>query len=216
MLITLWTVKGGSGVSVVAAGLASVFAAAARGTGDGALLIDLGGDQPALLGVAPTEGPGVSDWLAAPHGDREALRRLEVEVTPSLALLPTGDADAWPPDREVDLTEVLCAEGRAVVVDGGMGAPPVPGLADADLSLLVLRPCYLALRRAVVAGVRADGVVLVDEPGRSLDAVDVSRALGMPVLCSVAVDPTVARAVDAGLLATRLPRSFARALQVLT
>ncbi|MBS1836169.1 MAG: hypothetical protein JST64_00570 [Actinobacteria bacterium] len=212
MLITLWSVKGGSGVSVVAAGLAALLA---RGSTDGALLVDLGGDQPALLGIASPGGPGVSDWLAAPHGDRAALRRLEVEAGPSLALLPAGNADRWPPARAGDLVESLGADRRAVVVDGALGSAPVPQLAAADVSLLVVRPCYLALRRAVGAGVRADGVVLVEEPGRSLDAVDVSRALGLPVVCSVETEPAVARAVDAGLLTSRLPRSFARSLQAI-
>jgi hypothetical protein len=33
-----------------------------------------------------------------------------------------------------------------------------------------------------------------------------------PVLAELVVDPTVARAVDAGVLASRLPRSLAKAL----
>ena len=36
--------------------------------------------------------------------------------------------------------------------------------------------------------------------------------LGAPVVAEVGVEPAVARAVDAGLLATRLPRSLERAL----
>lgn len=215
MLVTLWSVKGGSGVSVVAAGLAVMFAQGS-GSADGALLVDLGGDQPALLGVATDGCPGVADWLAAPHSDADALRRLEVEVAPSLSLLGTGSAQEWPTGREEALVDALSTDGRTVVVDGALGAAPVPRLAAADLSLLVVRPCYLALRRAVNAGACADGVVLVEEPGRSLDAVDVERALGVPVRCTVEIDPSVARAVDAGLLATRLPRSFARSMRALT
>lgn len=213
MLITLWSVKGGSGVSVVAAGLASVFASDGGAGANGSLLVDLGGDQPALLGVAQPDSPGVRDWLAAPHGDAAALRRLEIEVGPSMGLLPAGSAAGWPPEREAALVEVLGSDGRAVVVDGALGAAPAASLAAADVSLLVVRPCYLALRRAVRHGVHADGVVLVEEAGRALDAVDVSRALGLPVLCTVEADPSVARAVDAGLLAARLPRAFARSLR---
>lgn len=215
MLITLWSVKGGSGVSVVAAGLASVLAREAGEVRDGALLVDLAGDQPALLGVDQPAGPGVTDWLATTHGDVQALRRLEVEVAPALALLPAGSAATWPREREAALVAALVSDGRAVVVDGGLGAAPVPALAEADVSLLVVRPCYLALRRAVRDGVRADGVVLVEEAGRALDAVDVSRALGLPVLCTIDTDASVARAVDAGLLAARPPRAFARSLQAI-
>lgn len=130
-----------------------------------------------------------------------------------MGLLPAGSAAGWPPEREAALVEVLGSDGRAVVVDGALGAAPAASLAAADVSLLVVRPCYLALRRAVRHGVHADGVVLVEEAGRALDAVDVSRALGLPVLCTVEADPSVARAVDAGLLAARLPRAFARSLR---
>ena len=39
---------------------------------------------------------------------------------------------------------------------------------------------------------------------------DVERTVGAPVIAEVAVDPQVSRAVDAGLLTRRLPRSLAR------
>ncbi len=57
--------------------------------------------------------------------------------------------------------------------------------------------------------------MLVDEPGRSLTAADVARAIGAPVVAEVAVDPAIARAVDAGLLAARLPRAMVKSLQTL-
>jgi hypothetical protein len=40
----------------------------------------------------------------------------------------------------------------------------------------------------------------------------VEDCVGAPVVAEVSVDPQVARAVDAGLLATRLPRGLAREL----
>ena len=49
-------------------------------------------------------------------------------------------------------------------------------VAAATVSLLVVRPCFLALRRAVAAPVRPSGVVLVREPGRSLGRRDVEEA----------------------------------------
>jgi hypothetical protein len=56
-------------------------------------------------------------------------------------------------------------------------------------------------------------VVLVTEPGRALDRGDVERVVGAPVRAEVAVDPAVARAVDAGLLVSRLPRGLERSLR---
>ena len=57
---------------------------------------------------------------------------------------------------------------------------------------------------------RPSEVVLLSEPGRALTRADVEDCVGAPVVAEVAVDPQVARAVDAGLLATRLPRALAR------
>src|SRR5438445_667973 len=81
---------------------------------------------------------------------------------------------------------------------------------SATYSLLVLRPCYLGLRRAVASPLRPSGVVLVEEDGRAIRRRDVEDALGVPVKAVVAHDRRVARAVDAGLLAARLPSSFER------
>jgi hypothetical protein len=79
--------------------------------------------------------------------------------------------------------------------------------------LLVTRACYLALRRFVRLSLRPSGVVLLTEPGRSLTALDVEELCGAPVVTQIAVDPSVARAVDAGLLSHRIPRGLARALR---
>jgi hypothetical protein len=80
-------------------------------------------------------------------------------------------------------------------------------------SLLVIRPCFLALRRATQASCRPSGVILVREPGRALRTRDVEHALGVGVVAEVDVDPAVARAVDAGLLQARLPRPLATQLR---
>lgn len=209
MVTTVWGIKGGSGTSVVAAALAVLVAER-----DGeVLLVDRAGDQPAVLGLADPAGPGVLDWLAT-GSDAAALGRLELDRGDGVALLPAGGAGgAGPatvaPDREAVLAAALVDDRRRVVVDAGTtdSPPPTPGT-----SLLVVRPCYLALRRAARAAERPDAVVLVREVGRSLDRHDVARVLDAPVRAVVDVDPVVARAVDAGLLATRLPAGLRRAL----
>ena len=94
------------------------------------------------------------------------------------------------------------------VVDAGIGAPHEALRSVATHSLLVTRPCFLALRRAVAMAVRPTGVVLVSEAGRALTARDIEHALGVPVVAEVPVDPAIARAVDAGLLAARVPRTL--------
>ena len=54
------------------------------------------------------------------------------------------------------------------------------------------------------------GAVLLEETGRSLSATEVSDVLDVPVLARVPVKPVIARAVDAGVLPTRLPDPLAR------
>jgi hypothetical protein len=218
MLIACWSPKGGSGTTVVACGLAALFARTALP--GGALLADLSGDATAVLGVSEPAGPGLAEWLAAgPDVAAGALARLEVEAAPGLRLLasrPAGADTLRPgPGRADALVEALAADPRPVVADCGAAAAGA-GLAlaaGAEASLLVLRPCYLALRRALAAPVRPSGVVLISETGRALGRRDVEEVLGVPVRAEIAIDETVARAVDAGLLARRIPRSLERALR---
>jgi hypothetical protein len=100
-----------------------------------------------------------------------------------------------------------------VTVDAGTGEPPAGMVAHAERCLLVTRPCYLSLRRALHSTTRPTGIVLVHEPGRALSQRDVEHSLGVAVEATVSLDPAVARAVDAGLLATRLPRVIAKELR---
>lgn len=205
-----WSAKGGSGATVVSAALALVLSHRCA-----ALLVDLAGDSPAALGLAEPSGPGVADWLGSATADAAALHRLAVPATDTLRLIPLGSTaihnTAVRAQRWDDLVAALGHD--EVVVDAGTGAPPPALLAAATHNLLVTRPCYLSLRRAVAAEVQPTGIVLVHEPGRALAARDVERALGAPVVVELQYDPAVARAVDAGLLASRLPRSLAHSLK---
>jgi hypothetical protein len=114
--------------------------------------------------------------------------------------------------RWSELGAWLADRPYSVVVDAARGEPANP-LGDVGRTLLVTRACYLALRRAVATPWRPDGVVLVAEPGRALRVPDIERAVGVPVVATVSHDPAVARAVDAGLLAARLPRLLQRELR---
>ena len=212
MLVACWSAKGGSGTTVVAAALALSFARAPGG----AVLADLAGDAPCVLGVPEPEGPGLTEWLdAGPSVPADALSRIEIEAAPGLGLLPRGSSSTDATDRADVLASLLLGDARTVVADCGVG--PVGAArsvaAAASVSLLVVRPCYVALRRALAAPLRPSGVVLVSEPGRALGARDVEDVLGVPVRAEVAVEAAVARAVDAGLLTSRLPRSLERALR---
>jgi hypothetical protein len=200
-----WSAKGGSGTTVVAASLALTRPRPV-------VMIDLAGELPAVLGLAEPGGPGVAGWFDADAGPAR-LHDLLIDVVDGVRLLPRGaTAPVWRDDRWHLLVDELSARA-AVIVDAGTGEPPPALCTSVDRSLLVTRACYLALRRAVTLTARPDGVVLLEEVGRALRRADVERALGAPVVATLPVDPVVARAVDAGLLTTRLPRVLERDLQ---
>ena len=220
MLVTCWSVKGGSGTTVVAATLSLV---AARSSSNGVLPVDVEGDLPAALGAAPATGPGVRDWLAAdPSVSADALRRLEVEVGGGVRLLPAGEASVGRANGEHGDPVRLVAALREVAGEGGVivdaGRPDRDALAAAlvdasTVSILVIRPCYLALRRAVASDRRPHGIVVVDESTRALTPADIEDALDAPVVAAVPTRPEIARAVDAGLLSGRVPRALANSLK---
>jgi hypothetical protein len=205
------------GTTVVASALALVLG---RSAAAGALLADLAGDVPAALGVADPGDPGLSGWLAAGRDvPADGLARLELDVGSGVSLLPMGRGALGPPARMEALAGLLAADPRPVVADCGVldrQAPGVPVAAIATQSLLVIRPCYLALRRVAAAPIRPSGVVLLVEPGRALGRAEVENVVGAPVRAELPVEPGVARTIDAGMLASRLPRSLDRGLRGLT
>lgn len=202
-MLCFYAAKGGSGCSAVTAAVA-LLSARQRPT----LLVDLNGDLPSILGVEG-KGPGLADWFRSEMPPADALHRLEIPVSDRLSLLPCGPCKpAGTSDRFRLLATLLATEGRTVVVDVGCSSiMAVSLLNSADRSVLVTRACYLALRRAQ-CGPLPDDVVLIAEPGRALRRADVASTLEVPVTVCLAWDPAVARAVDAGLMATRLPRSL--------
>jgi hypothetical protein len=215
VLTVLWADKGGSGTTVAACLLALV-----RARHRPVLLVDLAGDVPAALGVAEPTSPGVHDWVSASGAPITALDALAVSVNDSLRFVPAGSAMA-PPDhsRWAELGQVLAAADDIVaVVDAGTtagGRVPPAIVAAAQQRVLVTRACYLALRRSVGSALRPSDAIVVHEPGRSLRVNDVAHSIGVSTIVELALDPAVARAVDAGLVLSRWPRLMVSRLREL-
>ncbi len=224
MVMLCWAAKGGSGTTVVTATLALE-------SQRPALLVDLAGEIPAVLGMSPGGRPGVADWFDA-DGLTEQLDDLLVDIDDTTALLPhRQDAEATSHRTivgRVDNTptterrwEELCGwfldweatHDGDVWIDGGTGTPPRALAAAAEHRWLVTRACYLSLRRAAASTVRPTGVLLVDEVGRALRSRDIERSVGAPIVGRLPIDPKVARAVDAGLLISRPPHTIRRSLR---
>ena len=218
VLLALWSPIGGSGTSVLAAACALVL-----GRRGGARLADFDGDQPALFGLASEPPTGLVDWLGAgPEAPTDALERLTVEGAAGVALIPRGTpARPLAPVPAAETGAALAVALRdglvPTVVDLGLAESPAARavLEVSDASLVVVRGCYLTLRRAVRAAplAHASGVIHVAEPGCAIGRRDVAGVLDRPVLAEVPVRSAIARAVDAGLLPTRLPDVLARPVQ---
>jgi cellulose biosynthesis protein BcsQ len=221
VLLALWSPKGGSGTSVLAATCSIVLAREAGA----ARLGDLDGDHPAIFGLGAEPPVGLVDWLnAGPEAPSEALDRLAVEAAPGVALLPRGGSDrTLAPVAIAEAGAALAVALRdgpvATIVDCGRASDPATRamVEVADVSVVVVRGCYLAVRRALRAPAlaRTAGVVLVEEKDRSLTEKEVGDVLDLPVLARVPVKAAIFRAVDAGVLAARLPEPIARPASVL-
>ena len=152
MLVCFWSPKGGSGTSVVAAAAALVLAREGP-----ARVADLAGDLPAVLGLATDPELGLRDWLrAGPEAPTDALDRLAVDAGRGLGLLPAGAGDLTgdppgsgrrargraprrpaPDDRRRRASSALTPTRAA------------PSSRSPTSHVIVVRGCYLALRRAV-------------------------------------------------------------------
>lgn len=216
MVTLCWAAKGGSGTTVITTTLALESTRPA-------LLVDLAGEVPAVLGMAEPDRPGVSEWLDS-GGAPTQLDDLLIDIDDLTVLLPHHGNHLATPDpanptdaRWGGLVEWLRAwqgsSGGEVWIDAGTGTPPATLAAGVDHRWLVTRPCYLSLRRITGAAVQPTGVVLVDEPGRALRVRDVERSTAAPVVARLLIDPKVARAVDAGLLVSRPPLTLRRCLR---
>jgi hypothetical protein len=216
MITLCFAAKGGSGTTLVAC----AHAVASAGP---ALLVDLDGEIPPMLGIAAPDRPGIVDWLHS-RAPVAHLDDLLVDVTPNCSLLPAtlGGASlvdesvpAVAPDRWDALVDWFGAwtthAGGSVVIDAGRRPLPTAFVEQCPQRWLVTRACYLSLRRAARLAVAPTGVVFVDEPGRRLGPRDVETSARAPIVVTVDWDIRVARSIDCGLLlGGRLPRSLHR------
>ena len=209
-MIVCWSLKGGSGTTVVSAALALTLAQRNTAT---VRIVDLAGDIPSALGIAEPSGEGVTNWLQ--QQQPAPIQSLQIPVTARVSLVPRGDGLLMHHDLTTEHCNTLATEldtsSELTVVDAGSGHIPQL-INNATTSLLVIRPCYLALRKAAHLSVKPHGIVLINEPGRSLGKRDVESVVGAPVLVELPLDPTIARCVDAGLLASRIPSMLSQHL----
>lgn len=171
--------------------------------------------------------------VGAPKGAGD-LRRFETVIGDRLSLVGIGNKARWcagaGPGLDQDwyttmatgLLEAAHADGRRVLID--VGALPVTETfvecwapsarlrwelaLRAPQRILVTRACYLGLRGASSLPVAPTEIALIREPGRALSPHEVETAIDAEISIQVDFDTSIGRAVDSGLLTTRLPKSL--------
>ena len=165
------------------------------------VLVDLGGDAPAALGLPEPSGPGVVDWLASPTADAAALCDSRSTATDGVrscshgapvgvvARRPSGAAGpSWP---------VAPPRRRPVVVDAGVGPaperPPRRPRSRCSSSAPATSRCARAVRSTAAPPASCSSA---NRGGRSAPAT--WSVLGAPVVAEVPYDPAVARTSTPG------------------
>lgn len=204
MSIIFTSPKGGTGTTVTAA--AHALLSARRGVRT--VLVDLCGDIPATLGMPEPNGPGVNDWLGDAHDPTPAsLLSRGTETETNLLVVHRGRqfVDGVPAWNE--LARFISTSPHQVVIDAGAGTVPADLHGTEATVATVVRPCYLALRRAIALP-RPVHTYIVKEDGRALTVNDVVQVLGAGTHSVVPHSAAIARAVDAGLLPSRVEQLF--------
>ena len=211
--IAVWSAKGGSGASTVAALLARSLA---HTSPQGAVLVDLCDDAGDILGLTPTgETPSTGPVHGAPSG--------RLFLQDRAGALAGVAAEAARPGVAV-IVDAGCLWRAGGATAGGRGAGDQPDDLDArsdavdgsGRSWLVTRACLLSLRRATLSGRRPDGVVLLKEPGRVIAVADIEAVVKAPVILTLNVGDKIANAVAGGLASARIPPDVERALRIAT
>ena len=138
-------------------------------------------------------------WLDGRTTQRTSDLRAVLGMPDALETYQALWVATWTPPRE----------GTTRIVDNGVLDDPNDDDGPSDERWLVVHNDYVSLRHAVTQAPWATDVVATIDPSRALGLADVTAVLNRDIRWSVAWTPAVARCVDAGLLATRVPRDLA-------
>lgn len=211
MFIIFTSPKNGNGVTVTTASYSLL--SALRGTRT--VLLDLCGDQPAALGMPEPTGPGLHDWLSENStGDATQLLSMGREATHGLLVIHRGAQFITGEPRWSALAQAVASLSYTVVIDAGVGHLPHELTQIATKVITVVKPCYLSLRRATQLPTPSS-VFVVKEDGRALTVKDVGHVLNAPIDAEIPYEPAIGRAVDAGLLPSRVEQLLGRHMPTL-
>ncbi|CAB4662977.1 unannotated protein [freshwater metagenome] len=200
--------KGGNCTTVTASAFSLM--SAIRGTNT--LLIDLCGDVPAAIGIAEPHGPGINDWLHEDNiGDPQQMVLLGTPVIPGLVVVHRGARFVDGEPRWKALAQAISELPHDVIIDAGTTYVPEALTTAMGSVSMVVKPCYLSLRRASRLP-RPSNVFVIKEDNRALTVKDVGNVLGVPIAAEIPYEAAISRAVDAGLLPARVEQLFGNCL----
>jgi hypothetical protein len=158
--------------------------------------------------MAEPSSPGINDWLREHStSDAQAIMTMGTEFDNGLIVLHRGSPFVEGQPRWADLARAISSSPIDVVIDAGISFIPEELRQAVSHITMVVKPCYLSLRRASRMQ-RPTELFVVCEEGRALTIKDVGHVLGMPVTCEVPYTPAISRAVDAGMLPSRAEQLF--------
>lgn len=196
--------KGGNCTTVTTAAFA--LTSAARGVNT--VLFDLCGDIPAVLGMMEPSAPGINDWLGEHNeSDAESLVKMGTPLMNGLVVVHRGSRFVEGQPRWQQLAEAIRTLPHTAIIDAGITFVPEEVRSAVTTITMVTRPCYLSLRRATHLP-KPHNVVVIKEESRALTVNDVSHVLGVPKFAEIPYSPSISRAVDAGLLTSRVEQLF--------
>lgn len=179
-IVAFHTVKGGQGCTTVAV----AFAALNASEGKKVMIFSAApaDDLPGVMGFGHTPSKRVTDNLY--YASTETYTEKGIIASSTM--------------HDLDL----------LVIDGGTSVPDIYGT---DKTILVTQQCYLALRRITLNSDRVsgfDGVVVLTDESRAVGLDDLRSIVPLDIVGTVEMNPSVARAVDAGLLVQRIPKRY--------
>jgi hypothetical protein len=158
--------------------------------------------------MAEPTTPGINDWLGESSiSDAQSLVALGTPFDNDLVIVHRGSSFVEGQPRWADLANAITTLPMNIIIDAGITFIPDELRSAVSQVTMVVKPCYLSLRRASRMQ-RPTQLFVVCEESRALTIKDVGHVLGMPVTCEIPYTPAISRAVDAGMLPSRAEQLF--------
>jgi hypothetical protein len=158
--------------------------------------------------MAEPTTPGINDWLSeSSTSDAQSLVTLGTPFDNDLVVVHRGSSFVEGQPRWADLANAITTLPMNIVIDAGITFVPEELRRAVSHVTMVVKPCYLSLRRASRMQ-RPTQLFVVCEESRALTVKDVGHVLGMPITSEIPYTPAISRAVDAGMLPSRAEQLF--------